>query len=415
MGLKKFTPEDDIFVDEEVLRDNHTPDELLEREEQLDEYQNALKPVVKGTRPKNIFLVGQTGVGKTVATDLIRQRMEIDQEDLHNVDVEFVYLNCKKLTSSYAVAANLVNCFRSDDDQITTTGYPPDMVYNMLYKEFINLDATHVLVVLDEVDAIGDDDNILYELPRANDHGEVPPEETYVGVIGISNDFTFRDGLSAQVKDSLAEEEIHFPPYDANQLGTILEHRAESAFVDGVLEDDVIPLCAAFAGQESGSARQALKLLYKAGDLARKEDAPLVSEVHVRRAEPIVKENKIRRELEKLPTQSHLTLYALLLLESENALPAKSAEIYKRYAVVAQIIDADVKTERTIRDRLSQLKLKGFLAKTRENRGEVGGRYDLYEFGEVDPDLFHDVLMGINRIQQLTETGETDLSAYNAG
>lgn len=413
MGLKRFTPEDEIFIDEEVLRDNHTPNELLERDEQLEEYQNALKPVVKGTRPKNIFLVGQTGVGKTVATELICERLEVDQQDFDHVDVEFVSLNCKKLGTSYAVAANLVNEFRPEDDQITTTGYPPDMVYNMLYDEIRKQDATHVMFVLDEVDSIGDDDDILYELPRANDNGDVPAEETYVGVIGISNDFTFRDSLSARVKDSLAEEEIHFPPYDANQLRTILYHRAKNAFVDGVLEDEVIPLAAAMAGQESGSARQALKFLYKAGDLARKEDAPHVTEDHVRRAEPLVRENKIKLELESLPTQSHLTLYAVMSLLAEDALPAKSVDIYQRYKLAASKINADIKTDRTIRDRLSELKLKGFLSKTRENRGEEGGRYDLYGLGDVDSELIHEVLGATDRIEELFANDQQPLTSYS--
>ncbi|GAA5061620.1 hypothetical protein GCM10025751_48120 [Haladaptatus pallidirubidus] len=74
--------------------------------------------------------------------------------------------------------------------------------------------------------------------------------------------------LNARVKDSLCDEEIHFPPYDANQLRNILKQRAEKAFRDGILDGDTIPLCSAFSAEESGSARQALKLLYKAGDLA---------------------------------------------------------------------------------------------------------------------------------------------------
>lgn len=402
MGLKKFTPEDDIFVDEEVLRDNHTPDELLEREEQLDEYQNALKPVVKGTRPKNIFLVGQTGVGKTVATDLIRQRMEIDQEDLHNVDVEFVYLNCKKLTSSYAVAANLVNCFRSDDDQITTTGYPPDMVYNMLYKEFIELDATHVLVVLDEVDAIGDDDNILYELPRANDHGEVPPEETYVGVIGISNDFTFRDGLSAQVKDSLAEEEIHFPPYDANQLGTILEHRAENAFVDGVLEDDVIPLCAAFAAQEHGDARRALDLLRTAGELAERDRTDVVNEAHVRKAQEKIELDRVVEVVRTLPTQSKLVLYAIILLEGSGVHNINTGEVFNIYKRLCQEIDADVLTQRRVTDLISELDMLGIVNAVVVSKGRYGRTKEISL--SVPIDETEAVLLSDSRIGEVEET-----------
>ncbi|WP_425433175.1 hypothetical protein [Halarchaeum grantii] len=56
---------------------------------------------------------------------------------------------------------------------------------------------------------------------------------------------TFCENLSARVTDSLCDEEIHFPPYDAKQLRKILSQRADDAFHDDVLQDVVIPLCAA--------------------------------------------------------------------------------------------------------------------------------------------------------------------------
>lgn len=405
MGLEPFSPEDPVFTDEDVLRDSHKPDDLIERDQELEEYQTALKPVIKGARPRNIFLYGQTGVGKTVATRLIMDRLRQDQENYDYLSVRVVHVVCKNLNSSYQVAVKLVNEFREKGDRIPSTGYPPDTVYEFLWEELRSVDATHVLFVLDEVDAIGNDDDILYELPRCNDNGNVPVDETKVGVIGISNKFTFRDNLSARVKDSLCDEEIHFPPYDANQLRNILYQRAEKAFVDGVLEDEVIPLAAAMAGQESGSARQALKLLFKAGDLARSRDQDTVTEDHVREAEPKVKESQVRNELASLPTQSHLTLYALLALEKEDDLPAKSSDIYEVYQVTAERLGVDVKTDRTIRDRLSQLKLKGFLSVEEQNEGPKGGSYFLYEFGDVRPDVIREVLEDVPRLEELFQNG----------
>lgn len=63
---------------------------------------------------------------------------------------------------------------------------------------------TYVLFILDEIDSIGTDDDILYELPRCNASGNV--DDTFVGVIGISNNFQFRNNLSARVKDSLMKK-----------------------------------------------------------------------------------------------------------------------------------------------------------------------------------------------------------------
>ncbi|MFC6825233.1 Cdc6/Cdc18 family protein [Halopelagius fulvigenes] len=398
MGLTEFTRDDPIFTDESVLRDSYRPQELLERDKELGEYQSALQPIINGAPPKNIFLYGQTGVGKTVATRLVLKRLINDQENYDDLDIQVVELNCKSASSSYQVSVDLVNKFRDAESMISSTGYPATRVYQMLWDHLNHLDATHVLIVLDEIDSIGSDDDILYQLPRANDNENV--QDCWVGVIGISNDFTFRDNLSARVKDSLCEEEIHFPPYDAGQLRTILQQRASKAFRDDVLSDDVIPLCSAFAAQESGSARQALKLIYKAGDLARSREEERVEEHHVRDARTLIEKGKVQDELESLPIQSQLTLYSLLQLEVEGETPCKRAEIYDRYQVVAQIVDADVVSDRTIHDRISQLRLKGFVEHDERNDGIRGGSYYQYSL-DVRPEIVEDALRQSSRVAEL--------------
>lgn len=184
------------------------------------------------------------------------------QREYEDLEVLTPQISCKSLTSSYQVSIRLVNYFRDQDEELPTRGHDSGYIYEQLWAHLNNVDASHVIFVLDEIDSIGTDDDLLYQLPRCNDLGHVT--ETNVGVVGISNDFTFRDNLSAQVKDSLCDYEVHYPPYNAQELQNILQQRAEKAFYEGVLEDGVIPLASAFAGQDSGSARQALRILHKA-------------------------------------------------------------------------------------------------------------------------------------------------------
>lgn len=415
MGIEPLTPDDEIFVRESVLRDEYTPNELYERDEQIEEYRAALKPVIKGERPKNIFLVGQTGVGKTVATTLIQERVKKDQENLDYLDVEFIYLNCKGLNTSYQVAAKLINEFRPPEEHINPTGYPSGMIWDMLYKHLREIEATHAMIVLDEVDSIGSNDDILYKLPRANDNGEVNPKETYVGVIGISNDFTFRDNLGARIKDSLCDVEIHFEPYDAVQLKTILEHRAERAFVSGVIDEGVLELCSAYAADETGSARQALKFLYKSGELARKDGDEQVTKQHVERAEPLVRQSKAESELKSLPNQSLLALYAMLLLDANNDLPAKSMKIYREYERATDIIDANTRSQRSLRDRLGELSMKGFISSERVNMGPKndGGRYDVYDWADLDAEVIRSALFETTIGERINEAqDQTRLETY---
>ncbi|RRJ28783.1 Cdc6/Cdc18 family protein [Halocatena pleomorpha] len=397
--MGRFAQRSDIFIDEDTLRDEYTPepDELVEREEEMDEYEEALQPTVNGSQPRHIFVYGETGVGKTVATRMILSELEEDQQHFSGVSIRVVWLNCKDLTS-YLAAGHLVNKFREDGQYISTTGYPRGTVHQMLWEHLNELPESHILFVLDEVDSLGTDDELLYQLPRANSNGKVT--ETKVGIIGISNDFTYRENLSPRVQSSLCEHEIHFAPYDAPQLQAILEPRASKAFANDVLENDVLPLAAAFAGQDTGSARHALNILYKAGSIARRTDASQVTEDHVRKAADLVERGIIEDELRALPAQSHLLLYVLTVLASNDETPARRTRIYEVYETAANRCGTTVKAPRTVHNRLSQLSLKGFLKVNEVNEGINGGKH--YDYGlDVDPDIVMDALETDNRLSDL--------------
>lgn len=107
--------------------------------------------------------------------------------------------------------------------------------------------------VLDEVDSVGGRDELLYELSRARANGKL--EDTKVIVIGISNDFRFREQLDPRVQDTLCEREVQFPPYDAPELENILTSRADVAITEDAIGQGVLKFCAALAARDSGSAR----------------------------------------------------------------------------------------------------------------------------------------------------------------
>lgn len=112
-------------------------------------------------------------------------------------------------------------------------------------------------------------------------------------MIGVSNDLKFTEFLDPRVKSSLGEEELIFPPYDAEQISDILKQRAKMAYTDGSLGEMVIPLCAAFAAQEHGDARRALDLLRVSGEIAERENQPQVLEEHVRRAQEKIEVDRV--------------------------------------------------------------------------------------------------------------------------
>ena len=65
-----------------------------------------------------------------------------------------------------------------------------------------------------------------------------------MSILGISNDLTYKERLDARTLSSFGDKEFVFAPYDASQLREILDGRAKEGFKEGVLSDEVIPLCA---------------------------------------------------------------------------------------------------------------------------------------------------------------------------
>ena len=192
-------------------------------------------------------------------------------------------------------------------------------------------------------------------------------------MIGISNDLTFTDLLDPRVKSSLGEEEIIFPPYNAEQLKDILGERAEKAFNDSVIDDTVIPLCAAFAAQEHGDARRALDLLRVSGEIAERTESDKVTEAHVRFANEKIEANRIVEVVKTLPLQSKIVLNSVLLLNRErNRRRFSSGEVYNMYRRVCNHLGMEPLTQRRVTDLVSELDILGLINAVIISRGRYG-------------------------------------------
>ncbi len=258
---------------------------------------------------------------------------------------------------------------RADFEEVPMTGWPTDRVYSVFF-DAVDYSERVVVIMLDEIDKLVEKsgDDTLYNLSRMNSE----LENSRVSIIGISNDLKFTDFLDPRVKSSLGEEEIVFPPYDANQLRDILQHRSEVAFKDGALSPDVIPLCAAFAAQEHGDARRALDLLRTAGELAERSQAETIVEEHVRQAQDKIELDRVVEVVRTLPTQSKLVLFAIILLEKNGVHSINTGEVFNIYKRLCEEIDADVLTQRRVTDLISELDMLGIVNAVVVSKGRYG-------------------------------------------
>ncbi|NKE34374.1 AAA family ATPase [Natronococcus sp. JC468] len=401
MGL--FQPDTEIFRHRDALREDYQPEEIIGRDQELQQYISALQPVINGDQPANVFLYGKAGVGKTACTRYLLSELKADATE-YGVDLTTVRTNCEDLNTSYQVAIQLINELRPPDDQLKPTGYPRRQVNEWLWEELDAIGGT-VVIVLDEVDHI-EDDSLLYQIPRARANGNL--EESKVGIVGISNDFKFRESLSSKVQSSLCEKEIQFPAYDANELRAILRRRAEVAFYDDVVPTEVIAKCAAFGAKDAGDARQSLDLLMEAGDVAVERGVERITEAHVDEARASLERSRIVDGVAGLTQQGHLVLYALVMLHEEGETPTRARAIQDRYEIVCDRAAADSLVPRRMRDHLNELAMLGIASRVERNKGEVGGRY--YEYSlDTNPDLLLEALDETVDVVGMTEAIENRL------
>jgi len=373
--MPRFERKQNIFRNKDALGESYKPETIEERDEEIAEYMDALQPVIDGWEPNNIFLYGNTGVGKTAVTYYLLDQLQDDVAEYDDVDLSILSLNCKTLNSSYQVAVELVNELRPSGGEISSTGYPQQTVFKKLYRELEAIGGT-VLIVLDEIDSIGERDELLYELPRARANENL--EQTKVGVIGISNDFKFRDQLDPRVQDTLCERELQFPPYDAPELKNILQSRAKVAIREDSVDQGVLQLCAALAARDSGSARQALDLLRLAGEIAENQEDEVINEDHVDDARSQLEQERVEEGMRELTTHGRFALLAVISKAANEETPCRTREIYEEYTTLCESSETDPLGQRSLHNHLSDLRMLGILS-AHENRSGSRGNYYNYE------------------------------------
>ena len=357
--------ESKIFANREVLRSTYIPENLPHRKKQIKSLADTLSPALKGETPSNVLIYGKTGTGKTATVKYVSKELE-EMGEKNGSKCILLYINSEVFDTQYRVFAYLARVFNK---QVPMIGWPTDMVYSE-FKAGIDTGARCVIVILDEVDKLASKgDGALYNLSRINSE----LNRAKVSMIGISNDLTFTELLDPRVRSSLGEEEIIFPPYNANQLQDILGERAEIAFNESTMDDAVIPLCAAFAAQEHGDARRALDLLRVSGEIAERTGSEMVTEEHVRHAGKKIEANRIVEVVKTLPLQSKIVLNSVLLLHRErNKRRFSSGEVYNMYRRLCSHLDMEALTQRRVTDFVSELDILGLINAVVVSKGRYG-------------------------------------------
>ena len=370
-----------IFKNKKPLDHRYLPDKLVHREEQIREIAKYWVDALNEVTPSNVTLYGKTGTGKTAASKFARGQL-IDAAKNENVFVKVEYIRCTDYTTEYQVIAQLCQQLGRD---VPNRGWTKGEIVNT-FRDIFRTNAFGkkliLIVILDEIDILldKDGDGILYTLTRTDN----------VSVLSISNYLDFKNLIKSRVTSSLNDKEIVFPPYGADQLSDILSERAELAFNEGVLENDVIPLCSAMAAKEEGDARYALDLLKNAGELALDEDSDKVTGKHVRMAKDRIEHNKVIEIIQTLPLQQQRVLESILNLTKQDE-EITSGKLYDEYKELSK---KDAVTYRRIFDFINELELLGIISTNTISRGRGKGRTNIIKL-QCDETLLETTLYSI--------------------
>jgi cell division control protein 6 len=389
-----------LFVNREVMRPSYMPEILPHREKEINDIATVLVPALRGETPSNIFIYGKTGTGKTAVTKFVGKEL-LKKGKETNKKVKFIYINCEVVDTQYRLLQNIANHFIHEwNDHIPFTGWPTDEVYSKV-KSMMDKEKSVTVIVLDEIDKLKGDE-ALYSLSRIN----TELKNARVSIIGISNDLKFTEFLDPRVKSSLGEENMIFYPYDAEQLMDILEDRVSIALKPNMIEQDVIPLCAALSAQEHGDARRALDLLRVAAELAERDNSTSITRNHVKTAQNKIELDRIIEVVRTLPTQSKFILFSIILIDKESKkLGIKQAmttgEVYDVYKEICKKTRYNSLTQRRTADLISELDMLGIITARVISKGRHGRTREI-RMSSSTKDLINvlneeDVFKGLNK------------------
>lgn len=388
-----FLNANQIFKSREVLRHDYVPETLPHREMQVRFLGEAVAPVLKGERCSNIFVYGKTGTGKTAVMKFVLGKLAQKAAQL-NLPVKTCYVNCRIAGTEYRVFSSLCD---SIGVNVPFTGLALGEVFDR-FKRGLDAQKRVFIAVLDEVDSLIKQrgDVLLYELTRVNE----TLRRAKTTLVGISNDLRFKEFLDPRVLSSLSEEEIVFKPYNAAELHDILLDRARLAFLDDVLTEAAISLCAALAAAEHGDARRALDLLRVAGEVAEREGSSRLNEEHIRQAEKRIEHDRMSEALRNLPLHSKLVLCSVyLLFKAQTLNGCVTGSIYEVYSELCEQAGMSPLTQRRVSGLINELDVIGLLNAQVVNMGRYG-RTKKIRLG-ITPGLFKDAYSDDERLSRL--------------
>lgn len=329
-----------VFKDESKLDINFVPSRLPHREREhrlLMEFFDFLLRCPE-RMAQRVIITGDVGTGKTA----LAQRFGADitsEANKKSLRLRYVHVNCREYRGSLLlVLQQAVSVFRPN---FPKRGFSAEEILSAL-AQTLDEDDAYAVLALDEFDSLVEREGseAVYKLTRLQETRPGKPQR--ISLIGIVRDLKLLDKLDASARSTLQRNVIALEKYSEPQLVDILNDRIAMAFEPSAVPDDTVSLVAELAQSESGNARFAIELLWRAGKYADSEDAGEVLPECVRRAVSSIFPTMKKAELESLGLHEKLFLLGVARFFKENEQAyASLSDVEKAYAVVCEETDEE--------------------------------------------------------------------------
>jgi len=329
-----------MIADARVLDLKFVPNDVVQRDAEINLLSSALRPAVEGEPSDSAFIYGSSGTGKTCIA-----HSTIEKLRQSTIDLNTQYVNCWEDHSHFSVLYSVLDGLDQTLD-IHRQATPQAVLLEPLHE----YNSPPYVVILDEADQL-DTTDVLYEVLRTRN----------LSLILIANE---EDALFSRFDDRLASRfhtttRIKFEPYSVAALSEILSARARLGLYPDTVSNEQLEWVADAA---AGDARVAIGVLRQAAQSAVTDGADQITDSHLRAAVPEAKAETKQKNISQL-TRDQRILYHTIG-EAGEITPGK---LYEEYCSRCD----DPKTKRMIRNYLQKLVLYNLFTAEGENRGRT--------------------------------------------
>ncbi len=354
MGIfdKVLASDETVFKNPMALNYDFIPKIVPHRESQQQKIAYCIKPLFQKVNGRNIVISGLPGIGKTVATKHV-----INEVEEHTDEIIPIYVNCWQKNTPYKVYLEVC-------DQL---GYK--FTQNKRTEELLSvasklLSTKAAIFIFDEIDK-AEDSSFLYSLIE---------DIYYKTIICITNYKSWMSTLDKRIMSRLVPENLEFLPYNKVETEDILRQRMQSAFFEGIFEEDAFAKVVTKTF-EVKDIRTGLYLLKEAGLSAEERSSKKITVEDVNKALSKVIDFKIK-DINDMDDEAQFILDIV-----KNNSPARIGDVFKIYET-----SGGKASYKTFQRRISKLEENKFI-KTKKQVGGAEGTTTMISYDSSNKQL----------------------------